>query len=32
MGGHAVAYLVEAPCYKLEIAGSIPDEVIGIFN
>jgi hypothetical protein len=30
--GHKVAQLVEALCYKPEIAGSIPDEVIKFFN
>jgi hypothetical protein len=30
--GHTVAQLVEALCYKLEVAGSIPDGVIGIFH
>jgi hypothetical protein len=29
---HAVAQLVEALHYKLEVAGSIPDEVIRFFN
>jgi hypothetical protein len=30
--GHAVASLVEALCYKPEVAVSIPDEVIGLFS
>ena len=30
--GHAVAQLVEALRYKSEVAGSIPDGVIGIFH
>ena len=29
--GHAVAQLVEAPRYKPEVAGSIPDGVIRFF-
>ena len=29
---HAVARLVEAPRYKPEVAGSIPDGVNGIFH
>jgi hypothetical protein len=29
---YAVAYLVEALCYKPKVAGSISDEVIGFFN
>jgi hypothetical protein len=30
--GHAVAYIVEALCYKLKNLGSIPDEITGFFN
>jgi hypothetical protein len=30
--GHAVAYLIEALCYKPEGVGSIPDEDIVFFN
>ena len=30
--GHAVAQLVQALHCKLEVAGSIPDGVIGIFH
>jgi putative heme iron utilization protein len=30
--GHVVAQLVEALHYKLEVTGSIPDGVIGIFH
>ena len=30
--GHAVAQLVEALRYKPEVAGLIPDGVIGIFH
>jgi hypothetical protein len=29
---YAVTYLVEALCYKPEGAGSIPNEVIRLFN
>jgi hypothetical protein len=31
-GEQAVAYLVEALCYKPKLAGSVSDEVIGFFN
>jgi hypothetical protein len=30
--GHAVAQFVEAPRYKPEVAGLIPDGVTGIFH
>jgi hypothetical protein len=30
--GHAVVHLIDAQCYKPEGRGSIPDEVIVIFN
>jgi hypothetical protein len=30
--GNAIAYFVEALCYKPEVAISNPDEVIGFFN
>jgi hypothetical protein len=29
---HAVDLLIEALCYKPDVTGSIPDEVIGFFN
>ena len=32
MGGHAVAQLVKALCYKAKVVGSIPDGVIGTFH